>query len=515
MPEMLYERHPPFSWATISGHCWVSLLHALLMQFLWRASFLTAMATFCFARPFHTSSLLAWLAAVATSDPHEYTRALLDVTSLDKAIVAFISYVGALVALRIVIPLVLFLYRILAFVWAHLLLGVVLYLGMLVLMAVLGEIADVMIQRAKYRIENYTWSIRNEYYSGRPLITIRSFLYRAWNSLLAYERRLATSKRIARLLGRKSYDELPPFTFSPINPASQVRLLEIKSRTFLSLPTANLVVYNIEDNTSIPPYEVVSFTPTSQPGDEPLLPIVLNNRRHAISSETHALLHRLSYFFGPHLVWIDALCVNHADDEEKNLEKETGETMLQNAHRILVCLGESLLANLGVSVVNTLILSIWHNDIDSAVEYFYALCEYPRSAIEDGVLDGFRAMMDHPWFQDSERFRKVMYCDAEVTFLYGNEALMKSYLMHIGAVFEAWDEERVRVALARRAGNRGLRWPPRAVPLFVEYAKAEKRKEVLQKLKAMFGMEGFFQEMGSLMGRIRAEGVSGDEGEGA
>ncbi|KAK4443099.1 hypothetical protein QBC34DRAFT_417566 [Podospora aff. communis PSN243] len=513
MPDMLYEHRPPFSWATISGHCWVSVLHAILMQFLWRTSFLTTIVTFCFVRPFHTSALLAWLTAVATSDPHEYTRALLDVTSLDKAIVAFVSYFGALVSLRIIIPLILFLLRVLAFVWAHLLLGVVLSLVMLVLMAVLGEIADVAVQRAKYRIENYTWSIRNEYSSGRPVITIRSALYRAGDSLLVYKRRLAMNKRIARLLERQPYDELSPFAYSPISPTSQVRLLEIKRRTFLSLPTATLVVYNVEDSTGIPPYEVVSFTPTLKPDNTSYFPIVLNNQRHTIPSEMHALLTRLTYFFSPHLVWIDALCVNPADDDEQALEKETSEIMLQNARRVLVCLGESPLANFGVSVVNTLILSIWHYGLESAVDWFCGLCEYPRSALEDATLEGFLAMIDHPWFQDAERFRSVMNCGAEVTFLYGNEALMKAYLMQICAVFEAWDEERLRVALERTAGDRRLRWPPRAVPLFVEYTRAERQKEALQKIETLLKMERVFQNLGHVRGVIGGDGEGGEGGD--
>ncbi|RYP53978.1 hypothetical protein DL768_001128 [Monosporascus sp. mg162] len=469
MEDVLFYQQTPgaFSGDTVFTNCWLSILHALLMQFVWRAGYVESIVAFAIMRPIHSSYLLGFVMSTLLLDPNDYGLVVLSPPHLDKALVAFFSYVGTLAAhcvLQFVVP------HVLSFLWRHIVAELTAFVALL--------IANALFEEATERVTDIVGSLLSILFRGliafiasgwTPFVANR-VLNLATDSLSLLRHSLATSGLVERLFGRSPYSQLPAFRYSTINPANQVRLLKIHRRNPFMVPIATLIIYDI---VGLPPFEAVSFAQTNTP--EATSPIILNNQRYTATKTEYNMIRRLSCLFQPRLVWISAICVDENDGAEAVYESTQKTSMLDTAFRVLVCLGESHAAALAVGFGLILTNMSWKFGLDTAISHLERICCGEGNVFDKEMMEGFLEFLDHPWFEDRQNFARVMGRTRQVTFVYGNQLLMAQYVAHVGQVVARTNLNVFRIALGRTGQQ--LRWPLAALEPLVDLARRVQQPE--------------------------------------
>lgn len=447
-----------FNGNTIVSNCWASILHALLMRFVWRAGFIDSVVAFSFMRPVHSSHLLGLLVVdMFGLDPHDQAEAMTSPPDLDKAIVALFSYVGTLTVLRLLGIVASLALMALSFAWSH----IVLFVVVLVSMAVFEGAAELL--------SGFLWFLAASV--GPAVVALPAWIL-AWATCVRgwLERSVAWSGILQRALGETPYCELPSFEYSPIDTARQVRLLEIERVIPFLLPRARLVAYNIDN---LPPFEAVSCCKSARPSA--VCPIILNDKRALADEQVDALLRHLGRMFRKRVVWIQSICADETDRRARALESVHTSIMYGEAFRVLVWMGEGRLVMAAAGLIMGLVQLLWKASMGDAVAYLGRLCVGPRSAVEGDMLDGFLEFLDHPWFEDAENFVEVM-TRRQVTFLMDNTLIMAETMSFVGGILGAWNRDVLLAVLART--GKAIRSPPAGLDLLITFSVV--RRQALQ-----------------------------------
>lgn len=446
MEEVLFYHQTPgsFNGNTIVRNCWVSILHALLMRFVWRVGFIESVVAFSFMRPVHSTHLLGLLlVAMLGIDPHDQAELMRSPPDLGKAIVALFSYVGTLTALRLLSIVASLVLMAISFAWRHIVLLVV----ALVSMAVFEGAAELLGGFLFFLSRSIGPAI------GPAVITLPARIV-AWATSVCgwLGRSVAKSGILQRALGETPYHELPAFEYSPIDPAKQVRLLEIGRAIPLSIPRARLITYDIDN---LPPFEAVSLCKSVRPSAA--CPIILNDKKWLVDGQVDALLRHLGRMLRKRVVWIQPICADDTDRQERAMESVHTSIMYREAFRVLVWVGEGRPVEAAARLILALVQVLWKASMGDAVAYFGRLCWGDRILFEGDMLDGFLEFLDHPWFENVENFDRVMR-SRQVTFLMGNGGIMAQIMSFVGAILGAWNRDALLEALAQT--GKAIRSPP-------------------------------------------------------
>jgi hypothetical protein len=87
----------------------------------------------------------------------------------------------------------------------------------------------------------------------------------------------------------------------------------------------------------IPSYKALSYV-WGDPGET--LPILVDGKRYHVTANCHAALLRRRQR-GVGCLWIDAICINQSDDEEKSLQVARMRDIYHAAEEVIVWLGKS------------------------------------------------------------------------------------------------------------------------------------------------------------------------------
>ncbi|EJT69486.1 hypothetical protein GGTG_13105 [Gaeumannomyces tritici R3-111a-1] len=446
MEEVTFYHQTPgsFNRNTIVRNCWVSILHALLMRFVWRAGFIESVVAFSFMRPVHSTHLLSLsVVAMFGIDPHDQAEVMGSPPDLDKAVAALFSYVGTLTALRLLSIVASLVLMAISFAWRH----IVLFVVALVSMAVFEGAAELLGGFLFFLAASVGAAV------GPAVVTLPARIV-AWATFVCgwFGRSVARSGILQRALGETPYPELPAFEYSPIDPAKQVRLLEIERAIPFSIPRARLITYNIDN---LPPFEAVSLCKSVRPSAA--CPIILNDKKGLVDGQVDALLHRLGRMLRKRVVWIQPICADDADRQERASEPVHTSIMYREAFRVLVWMGEGRPVVAAAGLILGLVQVLWKASMGDAVAYFGRLCVGDRILFEDDMLDGFLEFLDHPWFEDVENFDRVMR-SRQVTFLMGNTPIMAQTMSFVGGILGAWDRGTLLAVLAQT--GKAIRSPP-------------------------------------------------------
>jgi len=154
-----------------------------------------------------------------------------------------------------------------------------------------------------------------------------------------------------------------------------LRLLPNKNRT--AIIECQLFNYSLEPDKCTHLYEALSYV-WGDPNET--LPIFVDGHVLHITVSLHAALLRLRDHSLERIIWIDALCIDQANEKEKEHQIQSMARIYGQANRVIVWLGEE------------------KDNSDQALEII-------RSAAEDGstnVLDNSEvvpALFQRPWFK--------------------------------------------------------------------------------------------------------------------
>ncbi|KAK6811937.1 hypothetical protein RU639_012185 [Aspergillus parasiticus] len=136
-----------------------------------------------------------------------------------------------------------------------------------------------------------------------------------------------------KLMGMSQY------TYRPLAKGStKIRLLRLlPHKDKAARVECELIEYTLTDSAGQHPYEALSYVWGR--GGEPHS-ILIDGRAFHVTRNLHAVLLRLRNHSVARLLWIDAICINQKDDQEKSHQIQLMRTIYGEAWRVIVWLGE-------------------------------------------------------------------------------------------------------------------------------------------------------------------------------
>ena len=134
---------------------------------------------------------------------------------------------------------------------------------------------------------------------------------------------------------------MPPYRYSLLSQEQYtIRLLRLLPSPWKSEDVrCDLFEYTIqESDTENHLYEALSYV---WGGEEKPKSILIDGQELAVTQNLHMALLRLRNCKFPRIIWADAICINQANDNEKELQIPLIATIYAKASRVVVWLGEA------------------------------------------------------------------------------------------------------------------------------------------------------------------------------
>jgi len=127
---------------------------------------------------------------------------------------------------------------------------------------------------------------------------------------------------------------LPPYQYQGLSPNCQTRILELQPSTDLSAPLhCNLREIDVATD---PFYDALSYT---WGGEVLSCDLIINNSLLKITSNLHDALLRFRLCAGARKMWVDAVCINQNDDDDKARQIPFMAEIYRSASSVVVWLG--------------------------------------------------------------------------------------------------------------------------------------------------------------------------------
>ncbi|KAI1353494.1 putative heterokaryon incompatibility protein [Xylaria sp. FL0043] len=159
--------------------------------------------------------------------------------------------------------------------------------------------------------------------SVRTLLHNCAWLYGKIDTSMAAHRNRKTATRVAAL---KTYQ------YSALGPG-QIRLLKLSSSTPWNPIRCELKAVHLD---KVPEFETISYTWGSQLGMKSL---IVNGRRLRVSERVYDILHDRASYLKTRYIWIDSICINQEDDNEKSSQVQLMKKIYGFSHHTVIWLG--------------------------------------------------------------------------------------------------------------------------------------------------------------------------------
>ena len=123
--------------------------------------------------------------------------------------------------------------------------------------------------------------------------------------------------------------------YQPLPAGESIRLLQLQPGPRDEPISCNLQPANFNDN--LPAYEALSYVWGSSSDTRP---IICNGREVAVTRNLRNALRRLRRHDSTRLIWVDAICINQRNDEERGHQVRHMGSIYQRATRVLIWLGK-------------------------------------------------------------------------------------------------------------------------------------------------------------------------------
>lgn len=147
-----------------------------------------------------------------------------------------------------------------------------------------------------------------------------------------------------RHIGRMSRDDQEAFErknacyqYASLDVASQeIRLIELAKLSPFSKPLCTLLIVPLD---RAPDYEAISYTWAGQPPDHYVE--LVHNKWIRVTENVFKIIHDMASFRARRYLWIDAICINQSDLDEKRSQVEMMGDIYTNATAVVAWLGGS------------------------------------------------------------------------------------------------------------------------------------------------------------------------------
>jgi hypothetical protein len=171
-------------------------------------------------------------------------------------------------------------------------------------------------------------------------------------------------------------------------------------------------------------YEALSYT-WGDPNDKQ--EIRLQNSPFPVTKNLHAALVHLRLSYSPRTLWIDAICINQADIEERNRQVKHMREIYTRAMRVIVWLGEEKDAKVGLDYCDTLVRN------KRGELPFYAKDKDKRKACDD--------LFSRPWWSRSWILQEVLHSGDDNVYIGRIRITMENLLAKFEQVLHASDSD--------------------------------------------------------------------------
>lgn len=168
--------------------------------------------------------------------------------------------------------------------------------------------------------------------------------------------------------------------YTPL-PEGSIRLLRLLPHSDEHSPIkCHLFTCTLLDSGSTHPYEALSYVWGPENNQQS---IYIDNSEIFVRENLHAALSHLQDRFIERIIWVDAICINQEDDNEKGLQVQSMAKTYAKASRVLVWLGEATA------------------DSDQALEAIRKAAEEQstNTAINETNGQAILTLLKRPWFQ--------------------------------------------------------------------------------------------------------------------
>lgn len=199
---------------------------------------------------------------------------------------------------------------------------------------------------------------------------------------------ILAEKRLSNInAGLESSIGSQEFKYEKITKSRQIRLLKLPRQKSLDEVWCEIIVVSLDHP---PACGAISYTWGSS---EKTHEILLSGARCAVSSVVHEILQGRRSVWTTKWLWIDSLCTNQQDDEEKSEQIQLMRDIYHNAVRVLVWLGPLDDAHLGIKFLRDLrwMINMHNISVEELHEKFKA---ENRNQQRLAVIK----LLDHPWF---------------------------------------------------------------------------------------------------------------------
>jgi hypothetical protein len=178
------------------------------------------------------------------------------------------------------------------------------------------------------------------------------------------------------------------YVYCELPTSRSIRILEI-SRSYPWGPLQlNLYPFDIE---SCPPYEAISYT-WGDPKKIRLVTITIGGKKLKIPANALQVISRRASYWNPKLMWIDSVCINQKDLEERSKQVQLMRELYQKASRVIVWLGE---ATQPLPAIPALQVFIFLHNTYTKIKYHNPSDEELKWILQIGTKDwGWRNLFD-------------------------------------------------------------------------------------------------------------------------
>ncbi|KAK8063081.1 hypothetical protein PG997_015178 [Apiospora hydei] len=206
---------------------------------------------------------------------------------------------------------------------------------------------------------------------------------------------------------------MPVFRYSPLDLSTDaIRLVRLCKDSFYNDIQCELVETFLRQVDRVP-YDALSYTWAGDPGgpssDADAAQITMNGKKVSVTGNLLSALRHLRSRSQDRMLWIDALCIDQANDEEKGQQVGQMRLVYQYADNVLIWLGlgsedtdssMEMMTMLDVRVMqrgdrHTRPLQVWY-------EEWFALraeCGIHPQYSDRRLAAGLSDLLDRPWFQ--------------------------------------------------------------------------------------------------------------------